>query len=276
MWTALNTLGYTPYHFKEVKKNIQDRHLFCWREALIAKLYGSGKPYGKADFDKLLQHYDAVTDAPAVNFSEELIAAYPDAKVILTKRDPNKWLASILRSYHAVIESKVFRVAAAMDPGFSMLEEVLRLVLCHWTGGDWRNRDKLIEGYHAHNELIRDIVPPENLLEWAPEDGWEPICKFLEKPIPEEPFPHSHKGDRVAEGLTMAARLRLAKGVLQTAVVPVLLTSVACGCLLLEYGGPYWAGVKSVVGSKMGSSWPWILFGTPIVVLKTWSYVTNR
>jgi hypothetical protein len=60
MWMALKTLGYNTYHFKEIgtPQNIKDRHMFCWREALIAKLFGSGKPYSKDDFSKLLRRYN--------------------------------------------------------------------------------------------------------------------------------------------------------------------------------------------------------------------------
>lgn len=59
MWMALQKLGYKTYHFKEVGdlQNVRDKHIWCWREALIAKNFGSGKPYGKAEFDKLLGRY---------------------------------------------------------------------------------------------------------------------------------------------------------------------------------------------------------------------------
>lgn len=41
--------------------------------------------------------------------------------------------------------------------------------------------------------MIRGLVPKERLLEWSVEDGWEPLCKFLGKPVPEnEPFPHAN------------------------------------------------------------------------------------
>lgn len=38
--------------------------------------------------------------------------------------------------------------------------------------------------------MIRGLVPKERLLEWSVEDGWEPLCEFLGKPVPDEPFPH--------------------------------------------------------------------------------------
>lgn len=38
--------------------------------------------------------------------------------------------------------------------------------------------------------MIRGLVPKEHLLEWTVEDGWEPLCAFLGKVVPDEPFPH--------------------------------------------------------------------------------------
>lgn len=40
--------------------------------------------------------------------------------------------------------------------------------------------------------MIRGLVPKERLLEWTVEDGWEPLCEFLGKPVPDEPFPHEN------------------------------------------------------------------------------------
>lgn len=42
--------------------------------------------------------------------------------------------------------------------------------------------------------MVRNLVPKERLLEWAIEDGWEPLCEFLGKPVPNEPFPHVNLG----------------------------------------------------------------------------------
>lgn len=40
--------------------------------------------------------------------------------------------------------------------------------------------------------MVRGMVPKERLLEWSVEDGWEPLCEFLGKPVPDEPFPHEN------------------------------------------------------------------------------------
>jgi hypothetical protein len=100
MYTALNKLGYKSYQFKEVgsPEAIKNKHVLCWLEGMQAKLYRIGQPFSKDQFDSILGHYSAVTDAPAVCFADELISAYPDAKVVLTTRDPDKWLVSMERS----------------------------------------------------------------------------------------------------------------------------------------------------------------------------------
>ncbi|RDW64652.1 hypothetical protein BP6252_10303 [Coleophoma cylindrospora] len=235
MWMALKILGYNTYHFKELgtKVNITERHMFCWREALTAKLYGSGEPYGKPEFTKLLGGYNAITDAPCVNFSDELVETYPSAKVILTNRDPEKWLHSIFQTYHRVLQSKVFRIAAVLDPGLSVLTEVLHLVLHDWSGGDWRSAAKLREGYSIHYRHVREIVPQENLLEWEPKDGWEPLCKFLGKPVPEEPFPYANKGNDVSDRLLLGGRIRLAKWVISKLFWPS--TTMVVALLALRF-----------------------------------------
>ena len=89
-------------------ENIKHRHVVLWREALNHKVYGIGKAYGPKDFDKILQHYSvslfsfvswaflqliempriltvcqAVSDLPCVNFADELVSAFPKAKVVL-------------------------------------------------------------------------------------------------------------------------------------------------------------------------------------------------
>ena len=59
MYSAFNKLGYRSYHMLEAAgpSNAKDRHINCWQEALNYKVYGIGKPYLPADFDKILQKY---------------------------------------------------------------------------------------------------------------------------------------------------------------------------------------------------------------------------
>ena len=85
---------YEFYHgWHTIFNNPRDNEM--WLEALEAKYEGKGKPYGRDEFDKLLYNCQGVSDVPAILFSEELIQAYPEAKVILTHRDFDTWYSYV-------------------------------------------------------------------------------------------------------------------------------------------------------------------------------------
>ena len=51
-----------------------------------------------------------------------------------------------------------------------------------------------------HNMYVMNTCPKDQLLIWKIEDGWEPICKFLGKPVPSNPLPHKNRlGGVIAE-----------------------------------------------------------------------------
>jgi hypothetical protein len=151
-------------------------------------------------FDHALWRYDAVTDTPCALFAPELLLAYPHAKVILTHRSPSSWVASMQRSYYAVLQSRSAKLMCLLDGEFSRKYHAMGMgTLRAWTGGDVEDLGKLREGYVAHYERMRALVPKERLLEWHPSDGWGPLCEFLGKEVPEGEFPRVNQGDWVAE-----------------------------------------------------------------------------
>ena len=48
--------------------------------------------------------------------------------------------------------------------------------------------------YKTHNEYVKSAVRKEDLLVWNVKDGWEPLCTFLGKEVPNHPVPHDNKG----------------------------------------------------------------------------------
>lgn len=56
--------------------------------------------------------------------------------------------------------------------------------------GDFPNKAKQV--YKEHVAEVRSLVPPGRLLEYNINDGWAPLCEFLEEEIPDDPFPHSN------------------------------------------------------------------------------------
>nr|XP_039273574.1 uncharacterized protein LOC120347597 [Styela clava] len=53
--------------------------------------------------------------------------------------------------------------------------------------------------YRDHNTSVLQRAPKDRLLKMNLSDGWEPLCKFLGKPIPNVPFPHKNKKRSVIE-----------------------------------------------------------------------------
>ena len=47
-----------------------------------------------------------------------------------------------------------------------------------------------MKSFKAWVERVKSTVPPEKLLVFDVKEGWEPLCKFLNKPVPNEPFPN--------------------------------------------------------------------------------------
>ena len=59
-----------------------------------------------------------------------------------------------------------------------------------------------------YNAEVIETVPPDRLLVWSPKDGWEPLCEFLELPVPDAPFPRVNDsaafGDMLIDGALAA------------------------------------------------------------------------
>lgn len=85
-----------------------------WRQAFLAKYHGQGRPFERRDWDQLLGHCQAVIDVPTSAFVPELLAAYPDAKLILTQREENGWYTSCQRTIHTAATSRSIRVRSAL------------------------------------------------------------------------------------------------------------------------------------------------------------------
>ena len=133
--------------------------------------------------EKEVDKIHGVSDIPTAIFYEELINAYPEAKIILTTRDEDKWFESMKATVWHLQESR--RAASAAGIPYRLSE----LQYEHVWGGD---PDKYGRAkYREHNERLKAIAPSNRLLEYQVQQGWEPLCAFLGKGIPEVPFPRA-------------------------------------------------------------------------------------
>ncbi|OJJ95605.1 hypothetical protein ASPACDRAFT_1859863 [Aspergillus aculeatus ATCC 16872] len=188
-WLALQELGYETYHMTSIMQNPKDAVL--WTEAFRGK-YHDGRPFTRADWDQLLGHVEAVTDFPAAVFVEELVAAYPDAKVVLTLRDVDAWYASMQQTIMAQTYSPLATLLGWIDPEkFGEGNRMCRLGFDAMFAGDFARNGK--QAFREHYDRVRSVVPRDRLLEWNPAEGWEPLCGFLGKDVPATPFPRANE-----------------------------------------------------------------------------------
>ncbi len=63
-----------------------------------------------------------------------------------------------------------------------------------WTGlfqGRFEDKSYAIDVFNRHNEQVQRVVPPDRLLVYEVQQGWEPLCTFLGVPVPaDKAFPH--------------------------------------------------------------------------------------
>lgn len=169
MQTALNMLGVGPtHHMVEVFAHPESIPL--WVAA------GQGKP----DWDAIFDGYGAMVDYPGAAYWRELAAYYPDAKVLHTVRDPDKWFDSTQATIFAP-GSAVDAQEGPMVPFFESFMGDLRHHL--------HDRAYMTDYFLRHTEAVKAAIPPERLLVFEVGEGWERLCRFLGVPVPAEPYP---------------------------------------------------------------------------------------
>jgi hypothetical protein len=173
---ALERLGLGKcYHMMELFEHPD--HVALWRQA------HRGEP---VDWNALYAGYRSTVDWPSCNFYELHMRHYPSAKVILSERDPEQWYESVMNTIYP--SSKAARDAG--DPAMkSWTDMAFELIWDGLFGGRMDDKDHVIDVYLAHNRRVRAVVPADRLLVFEAAHGWEPLCAFLDRPIPGEPYP---------------------------------------------------------------------------------------
>lgn len=187
---ALEMIGFRPcYHMVEVFAHPE--HIAVWQAA------AEGKPI---DWKGLFAGYRAEVDWPASIFWKDLMQVYPEAKVILTVRDPEKWFESVQETIHWALQQD------GMSPVESHEEEYRHMIdTLIWRGmfdGHFEDKDYAIDLFNRNTKEVKDTVPVDRLLIFNVAEGWEPLCRFLGVEAPDMPFP------RVNDRETFKQRVR--------------------------------------------------------------------
>ena len=172
---ALNKLDLGPcHHMEEVLHNMAVQ-VPLWVSA------AKGQPNWKA----IYTGYRSAVDWPTAAFFRELNAAYPEAKFILTHRDPESWAASFSETIYKLLAERS-ELPEEMQAWIAMGSQIIEN-----TGfPDGLNKEELASAFVAHNEAVK--ATKDRLLIYQVKEGWEPLCAFLDTLIPQEDFPRTN------------------------------------------------------------------------------------
>ena len=186
---ALEQLGFGPcHHMLEVFAH--PTQATTWQAAAEGKA---------VDWDALFDGYGASVDWPSCHFWRELSARYPDAKVILTARSPESWY----ESFSATIAKAAEGGAAPPDPELrNVLAMAQYLIVERTFGGRLSDPAHAKAVYTRHNDAVVAGLPRDRLLQFNAAEGWAPLCRFLDRPVPSEPFPRSNSREEFWQHLT--------------------------------------------------------------------------
>ncbi|WP_337189327.1 sulfotransferase family protein [Phenylobacterium sp.] len=172
---ALEQLGFGPcHHMAEVFMN--PRSIALWVQA------GRGRP----DWDAIFDGYSSMVDHPGCCYWRELMDRYPDAKVLHTVRDPDKWFDST--------QATIFnphRPHPDQEPMKTFFDQINAFY-----GGDMHDRGFMTDFFHRHTETVVAAVPKDRLLVFDVREGWGPLCAFLGVPAPDTPYPRENSTEQ--------------------------------------------------------------------------------
>jgi hypothetical protein len=185
---ALEKLGLGPtYHWVNVLGDL-DSQVALWERALD----------GENPWDEVFQGFNSTVDWPGGYFWRELAEYYPDAKVLLSVRDPERWEPSFRETVwnmgHG--ESLIRLLSSArgqVDPKWQRYLALVERMFWSEQGtfaAGHEQPQQLIDQLERHNEEVQATIPAERLLVWEVSEGWQPLCEFLQVPLPSEPLPH--------------------------------------------------------------------------------------
>ncbi|XP_031567051.1 uncharacterized protein LOC116302014 [Actinia tenebrosa] len=180
---GLRILGYKVYDF--------DEQLLHFEEEFRGLYFSDKVP----DFYRMFKDVDAVVDLPCCFFFEELMEAFPEAKVILTVRtDEDAWVESCknqIKMFDDAYKNPMIRYFSTIHNTFYMIGKAGLNAIIGTTDPNATYIAR--KRYRWYNDRVKSVVPADKLLVYSVEEGWEPLCEFTGKDVPDQPFPHLNK-----------------------------------------------------------------------------------
>ena len=179
--------GKPSYHMQNILLNKKDAKK--WHNSIF-------RHNEKFDWEDIYKGYGACLDFPSCNYYKELMEYYPDAKVILTVRDAESWVKSWNVLNNQILKSFTFRFLAKIPrTSFKLQKDIHNKMILGIDGAfqGVKSDKERMKKFEEWNQSVIDYVPKERLLVYEVKDGWAPLCKFLDAPIPDMSFFYKNK-----------------------------------------------------------------------------------
>lgn len=211
---GLEQLGFPCYHMETIVKN--PRNLKTW-----AGIADGATP----DFEAIFDGFEATVDYPVCNYYKELMAMYPEAKVLLTVRESDRWYESTANTIFRTRRLPFF--VRHVLPFAKSYERVTNgLVWDKVFNGRFSSRAHAISIFEDHIADVKATVPPEKLLVYSVKEGWEPLCEFLDVPVPDTPFPNINSSEQFKRIILVNNILNVVIAGILTAVILLIIRSL--------------------------------------------------
>jgi len=176
---ALEHLGFGPcHHMFEVRDNPE--RLPDWEAAARGEA---------VDWDKVFRGYRSQVDWPGARYWRELAQHFPDAKVILSVRDPDAWFDSVQATIAPFISARGTHPSPHVN---AIAEMANQAIVAQVFGNRMSEREHATRVFREHIAEVKSEIPAHRLLTFDLRDGWEPLCDFLEVEVPGIPFPRTN------------------------------------------------------------------------------------
>ncbi|MFC1605255.1 sulfotransferase family protein [Pseudomonadota bacterium] len=174
---ALNQLGVGPCHHMDEVLHHMPVQVPLWSAA------AAGEPV----WAQIYAGYRSAVDWPTACFFRELAQAFPSAKFVLTQRDPERWADSFGATIYTLLAGR-----DQAPPEMHAWLDMAGAVIARTGFPAGLDQAGLKEAFIAHNEAVKATIPASRLLVFEVKQGWEPLCEFLDVPVPAEPFPRTN------------------------------------------------------------------------------------
>ena len=184
---ALGILGFGPVHHMHAIRD-DPRLLPDWQD------FAAGR---HRDYDRLYAGFSSAVDFPTAALWRALADHWPEARVVLTLRDPEAWYDSVAATVLELMAEREALTDAHQRAVLDFSDAFIGQGLFEGRGAD---RDHMLARFRAHAADVAATLPPERLLIYRVAEGWGPLCAFLDVPVPDAPFPHANTAESYRTG----------------------------------------------------------------------------